>query len=84
VITCASSGSSRGSWGGSTRRPPYDGRYRVTAAFLAYLVEKYDKDIVRKLNRAMREGRYEEGIFQQITGKTVRELDEEWRATLRP
>ncbi len=39
--------------------------------------------MVRKLNRAMRAGRYDEGIFQQITGKTVRELDTEWQATLR-
>ncbi len=61
----------------------YNESYRVTAAFLAYLVEKYDKNIVRTLNRAMRAGRYEEGIFQQSTGKTVRELDSEWRATLR-
>ena len=55
----------------------------MTAAFLAYLVETYDKDIVRKLNRALREGRYQEGLFRQITGKTVQELDDEWRASLR-
>ncbi len=61
----------------------YNKSYRVTAAFLAYLVEKYDKDIVRKLNRALREGRYQEGLFEQITGKTVRDLDDEWRASLR-
>lgn len=56
----------------------------MTAAFLAYLVETYDKDIVRKLNRALRDGRYEEDLFQQLTGKTVQELEEEWRATLEP
>lgn len=39
-------------------RARYNGSYRVTAAFLAYLTEKYDKDIVRKLNRMMREGEY--------------------------
>ncbi len=61
----------------------YNKSYRVTAAFLAYLVERYDRDIVRKLNRALREGRYEEGLFEQITGKTVQALDDEWRATLR-
>jgi hypothetical protein len=61
----------------------YDRGYRVTAAFLAYLVEKYDKDLVRHLNRALREGRYEEDLFRRLTGKPVRELDEEWRATLR-
>ncbi len=66
------------------RTAHYDRSYRVTAAFLAYLVETYDKDIVRKLNRALRDGRYEEGLFQQLTGKTVQELEEEWRATLEP
>jgi hypothetical protein len=61
----------------------YDGSYRVSAAFLAYLVERSDRDIVRHLNRAVREGRYDDDLFRQITGKTLRELDEQWRATLR-
>jgi hypothetical protein len=64
-------------------RARYNGSYRVTAAFLAYLVEKYDREIVLKLNRAMREGVYEEALFEKFTGKKVRELDQEWRATLR-
>ncbi len=64
-------------------RARYDGSYRVTAAFLAYLTEKYDKQIVRKLNQMMREGHYREEIFKELTGKTVQELGEEWRATLR-
>jgi hypothetical protein len=66
------------------RTAHYNGSYRVSAAFLAYLVAKYDKDIVRKLNGMLREGRYEEDAFQKLTGKPLRELDEEWRATLRP
>ena len=61
----------------------YDRGYRVTAAFLAYLVERYDREIVRRLNRALRAGEYDDDLFRQITGKTVHELDEEWRATLR-
>jgi Peptidase of plants and bacteria len=61
----------------------YNKSYRVTAAFLAYLVQRYDKDLVRKLNRVLREGLYEEGVFEQLTGKTVQQLDDEWRATLR-
>jgi hypothetical protein len=60
----------------------YDRSYRVSAAFLAYLVEKYDKDLVRKLNAMMREGRYEDNEFQRLTGKTLGQLDDEWRATL--
>ena len=62
----------------------YNNSYRVSAAFLAYLVEKYDKEIVRKLNAAMRERRYDDNMIHQITGKFVGELDDEWRTTLRP
>lgn len=61
----------------------YNGSYRVTARFLNYIVEKYDKDAIQKLNTAMREGRYKEDLFKEMTGKTLPELDEEWRATLK-
>ncbi len=64
-------------------RAHYDGSYRVTAAFLAYLTEKYDKHLVRKLNKLMREGSYKPEVFQELTGKTLDELDTEWRATLK-
>jgi hypothetical protein len=60
----------------------YDGSYRVTAAFLAFVTEKYDKEIVRKLNKAMREGTYKEEIWKTVTGKTVEELNQDWRASL--
>ncbi len=64
-------------------RARYNGSYRTTAAFLAYLAEKYDPQIVRKLNKAMREGEYRDEIFKALTTKSVQELDEEWRASLR-
>jgi Peptidase of plants and bacteria len=64
-------------------RARYDGSYRVTAAFLAYVTEKHDKDLVRKLNAAMREGKYTEELFKTLTGKSVKELDEDWRASLK-
>jgi hypothetical protein len=63
-------------------RARYDGSYRVTAAFLAYLTDKYDKHLVGKLNKMMREGEYKEEAFKALTGKTVQELDKEWRETL--
>jgi hypothetical protein len=66
----------------NARRARYDGSYRVTAAFLAYLTEKYDKEIVRKLNKLMREGEYKKEVFQKITGKSLEQLGTEWRATL--
>ena len=64
------------------KRAHYNGSYRTTAAFLAYLTNKYDKQIVLKLNALMREGKYSKETFKQLTGKTEKELDEEWRATL--
>lgn len=63
-------------------RSHYDGSYRVTAAFLAYVSDKYDKALVRKLNAVMRKGEYKDEIFQTLTGKSLKELDTEWRATL--
>jgi hypothetical protein len=64
-------------------RARYNSSYRVTAAFLAYVTEKYDRELVLKLNKLMREGNYREEIFKDLTGKTVQELDEEWRETLK-
>jgi hypothetical protein len=66
----------------NAERSHYNGSYRVTAAFLAFLVERYDKDIVRKLNHLMRTGEYGEESFKELTGKTLDQLDDEWRATL--
>ena len=62
----------------------YDNGYRASAAFLAYVAQKYDKEIVRKLNGAMREGRYDDNMIHRLTGRFLGELDDEWRATLRP
>jgi len=64
-------------------RARYDGSYRVSAAFLAHVTEKYDRGLVRKLNKAMREGEYDEAIWKALTKKTVQELGAEWRASLR-
>jgi hypothetical protein len=66
------------------RRARYDRSYRVTAAFLASVTERYDKQLVLKLNRMMREGTYEGSAFEKLTGKPLATLDEEWRVTLRP
>jgi len=61
----------------------YNGSYRVSAAFLAFLTEKYDRGIVRKLNQAMREGEYKEELFKALTRKTLPELEQEWQASLK-
>ena len=45
--------------------------------------EKYDKELVRKLNVHMRKGDYSNDLFKELTGKTLQELDGEWRETLK-
>ena len=65
------------------RRAHYNSSYRVSAAFLAYVSEKHDPQLVLKLNKLMREGHYRDEVFQDMTGKTLEELDEDWRATLK-
>jgi hypothetical protein len=67
----------------SRERARYNGSYRITAAFLDFVSEKYDKDLVRKLNKAMREGEYKEELWQSITKKTLPELEAEWKQSLR-
>ena len=64
-------------------RAHYNKSYRTTASFLAFVSEKYDKELVLKLNAMMREGRFKIEAFKDLTGKTVEELDEEWLASLR-
>jgi hypothetical protein len=63
-------------------RARYDGSYRVTAAFLAYVSEKYDPKLVNKLNAQLRAGKYNPAVWEQLTGKTVEELNQEWRQSL--
>jgi hypothetical protein len=61
----------------------YNASYRTSAAFLNYVAEKYDKDLILKLNKSLREGEYKEEIFQTLTKKPLKELDEEWRESLK-
>jgi hypothetical protein len=61
----------------------YTDSYRTTAGFLNYVVEKHDKEVVVKLNAAMRRGKYSPGLWKEYTGKTVDELWKQYVATLR-
>jgi hypothetical protein len=62
--------------------PRYDGSYRVSANFLDWVTEKHDKEIVKKLNTAARQSKYNEELWKNATGKTVQELGEEWKKDL--
>ena len=63
-------------------RAKYTDSYRTTGAFLNYLVNNVDKDIVRKFNSAMRKGKYSPDLWKQYTGKTVDQLWADFIRTL--
>jgi hypothetical protein len=65
------------------RRAKFTDGYRTTAAFLNYLTEKHDKEIVLKLNAAMRKGKYSDQLFKEFAGKGLDELWREYIATLK-
>lgn len=56
----------------------YDKSYRVTANFLNWVSEKYDPEIVVKLNAAGRLGEYKPDLWKAATQKSVEELGAEW------
>ena len=60
----------------------HDAGYRVSANFLNYAVEHHDpkKELITRLNAACRQGRYTDELWQACTGKTLRELNDEWKA----
>lgn len=60
----------------------YDGSYRVSANFINWVVGKYDKDLIKPLNAAMREGRYDAEIWKTRTSHSIEELAEEWKKSL--
>jgi hypothetical protein len=60
----------------------YQDSYQVTAAFLAWLVETQDKDIVKKLNAASHKGQYSDGLFKEYAGKDLDTLWEEFKKSL--
>src|SRR6185436_6183212 len=60
----------------------YDKSYRQSANFLNWVTEKYDEDIVAKLNAAARAGKYGDEIWKEKSGKTAEELGNEWKAQL--
>jgi len=62
----------------------YDGRYRITANFLDYVINHYDKDktILTKVNAACRDGKYNDDLWKDYTGKTLADLNDEWKGAV--
>jgi hypothetical protein len=60
----------------------YDGSYRVSAAFLQWVIANYDKDIIPEMNVANYYGVYSDELWVKYTGKSAAQLGAEWKATL--
>lgn len=56
----------------------YDNSYRITARFLYWLTQNYDKNIVHKLDKNMRDKTYSPNLWKQYTGKTLDALWDEY------
>ncbi len=61
-------------------RARFDGMYRISANFLNYVVEKYGVEIITKVNALCREGKYTDQFWKDTTGKTITELNDDWKA----
>lgn len=57
----------------------YDNSYRVTANFFDWVARTNKDDVIGKLNAAAREGRYDQALWKEWTGKTLDELDAAWK-----
>ncbi len=66
-------------------RARYDGSYQITAAFLDYVEQEIRQgdQAALALNAALREGKYTQDLFKDFTGKTLGELGDAWKASLR-
>lgn len=58
----------------------YDNAYRTTARFLYWIETKVKKRTVKKLDEVMRKHTYTDGIWAQLTGKSVDELWKQYAA----
>lgn len=68
----------------NTKTASYRDAYRTTAAFLGWMSDAHDPQIVRKLNARMRKGGCDETIFKDLLGKSVDELWAEFVAAGAP
>jgi Peptidase of plants and bacteria len=58
----------------------YHDGYRTAARFLAWIEKTHDKEIVSKLNLALRKSEYKDEVFKDVTGMN---LDDLWNEFLK-
>lgn len=60
----------------------YNGSYRISANFLNYVFANYGQNLLGRVNAACRQGKYQDDLWQQYTGKSLTELNEAWKVAL--
>jgi hypothetical protein len=65
------------------KKASYRNGYGTTGAFLAWIMVSYDRRAVRRLDAALRAGKYTDAIFEEITGKALDPLWAEFSQSLR-
>ena len=65
------------------KKASYRNGYGTTGAFLAWIMVNYDRRTVRRLDAALREEKYSDAIFEEITGKALDPLWAEFIQSLR-
>jgi len=58
----------------------YTQSYRITARFLLWITQKYDKTLVLKLDKHLREKTYHEELWEKYTGKSLEDLWKEYQS----
>jgi hypothetical protein len=64
-------------------RANYTDSYQTTAAFLDYVVDAHDPKLIEKFNAAMRNGDYNDSLWEEYTDKSVDALWTEYVRTLK-
>ncbi len=64
-------------------RAKYTDAYKTTAMFLEWVENKYDAELVNKLNAALRAGNYKEDMWKDATKKPLDDLWSEFADSLR-
>ncbi len=64
-------------------RASYRDAYKTTAIFLAWIEKNHDRQIVKKLNRALREKSFKLELFQEYTDKNLDDLWQDFTQSLR-
>ena len=57
--------------------------YKGGAAFMNWLVENKNPEIVVKLNAALRADKYKDELFEELTGSSLEDLEKEFKDLLK-